>query len=78
MSDVFESYEKHVKPTIPKPETPPPVSEDELFHEDESTGDAKGGGFEIDYEKLASMVAEKMKGGAPADGDRGDNPTDNQ
>ena len=58
--DVFEIYEKNVKPTLPQKE----ITEPEMFKVEEEEIKTKElvETPQIDYEKLANMVAEKING----------------
>ena len=65
--DFFETYEKHVKPSLAPVEIPN-NDKDDLFHlEDTPTEDKTGPALDISddvLEKLAQRVAGLMQGGA--------------
>lgn len=75
MKDFFETYEKNVRPDLAPPPPPEKPNEDEMFHDDDEPENKP---TEIDYEKLAAMVAEKLKGGGTDDGTGATDTTDNQ
>ena len=64
--DLFETYEKHVKPSLTSVEIPN-NDKDDLFHlEDTPTEDKTGATLDINddvLEKLAQRVAGIMQGG---------------